>query len=91
MKHFLEGRILPRLNEEHRKVLSSSISKDEILEAIGLLKNGPRPDGFGSGFYKKCGHIITDQLLKVYSTSFEKGTLPQTFYQANIHLILKRK
>uniref|UniRef100_A0A672RNE6 Reverse transcriptase domain-containing protein n=1 Tax=Sinocyclocheilus grahami TaxID=75366 RepID=A0A672RNE6_SINGR len=76
---------LQNCSPKDRGVLSSSISKNEILEAIGSLKNGKAPglDGFG--------HLISDQLLKVYSTSFEKGTLPQTFYQANTHLFLQKK
>lgn len=49
---FLDSLNLPRLSEKVREALSSSISKEEILEAIGSLKNGKVPglgDGFGFG------------------------------------------
>uniref|UniRef100_A0A8C1LZH4 Uncharacterized protein n=1 Tax=Cyprinus carpio TaxID=7962 RepID=A0A8C1LZH4_CYPCA len=77
MKNLLEDIHLSRSNEEER-------------EAINSLKNGkaPKPDGFVSYFYKKCVHLLTSCLK---CTPFEKGTLPQTFYQANIHLFPQKK
>lgn len=52
---FLDSINLPRLSKEDREAPSSSISKDEILDAIGSLKNGKTPglDGFGLLFFQK--------------------------------------
>lgn len=52
---FLEGLEIPKLSEEQREALDSPIQENEVLQAIGKLKNNKSPgfDGFTAKFYKK--------------------------------------
>lgn len=69
-----EGRVddIPHLGEAENEVLSAPFSEKEVFDAIRQMKNNkaPGPDGFPAEFYKKCWHIIKDDLLPMFHDLF---------------------
>ena len=90
---FLEKLSLPSLSDADKSVLGRPVTSEEIKNAINSLQNGkaPGPDGYGPEFYKKLFNSIDGPLLRTYLHSIEKGSLPGSFYAANISLILKKE
>ena len=88
---FLEKYAPPKLNQEDIHNLNRSISGNEIEEAIKSLpsKKSPGPDGFSAKFYKTFKEELIPILLKVFQEIEKEGTLPNSFYEANITLIPK--
>ena len=71
--------------------MNNSITSIEIKTVIKiLLKNKiPGPDGFTGEFYQTFGKELKPILLKLLQKIAEKGTLPNSFYEASIILIPK--
>ena len=87
MDKFLEKYTFPRLNqEEYRLITSNDI--ETILKNLPTNKS-PGPDGFKSEFYQTFREELTPILLKLFQNIAEGGTLPNSFYEATITLILK--
>ena len=88
---FLERYSLPRLNQEETENMNRSITSNEIETAIkNLPTNKSRgPDGFTGEFYQTFREELTPILLKLFQKTAHKGTLPNSFYEATITLMLK--
>jgi hypothetical protein len=79
------------LNQEDTIHLNSPITSNEIEAVIRSLptKKRPIPDGFIAEFYQMFKEELTPILLKLFYKIERKGTLPNSFYEASIMLILK--
>lgn len=64
----------------------------ELVEAIKTFPTSkcPGPDGFGAEFYQAFHEILTPFLLRMINDSIARKTLPQSLYEANICLLLKK-
>ena len=83
---FLETYELTKLNQEDIHNLNRLISSNEIKEVIKNLpkKKRLKPEGFSAEFYKTLKEELIPILLKVFHEIEEEGTLPNSFYEANI-------
>ena len=91
MDRFLEKFSLLRLNQDEIEITNNPITSTEIEAVIkNLPKNkSPGQDGFTGEFYQTFRQEIMPILLKLFQKIAEEGTLPNTFYVANITLIPK--
>ena len=91
MDKFLERYKLPRLNHEEIENMNRLITRSEIETVIKNLPTNkiPGPDGFTGEFYQTFREELTLTLLKLFQNTAEEGTLPNSFYEATITLILK--
>jgi hypothetical protein len=78
------------LNQEDINHLNRSITQNKIEAAIKSLpkKESPGPDRFSAEFYQTFKELIPT-LLKLFHKTERVGTLPNSFYEANITLIPK--
>ena len=102
---FIEKFSLPWLNQEERDIMNSPITSTEIENVIkNLPKNkSPGPDGFTGELYQTFREELMFIFLKLFQklaekkktkkkqTLAEKGTLPNSFYEATITMIPKPK
>ena len=63
---------IPQLQAAENDVLSAPFTEKEVLNAISQMKpnEAPGPDGFPAEFYKKCWHIIKDDLMPMFQDFF---------------------
>uniref|UniRef100_A0A3Q2HNW1 RNA-directed DNA polymerase n=1 Tax=Equus caballus TaxID=9796 RepID=A0A3Q2HNW1_HORSE len=91
MDKFLDSYNLPKLTQEEADNLNRPITRKEIEIAIkNIPKNKtPGPDGFPGKFYQTFREDLIPILFKLFQKIRGDGTLPNTFYEANITLIPK--
>uniref|UniRef100_A0A8C3VUC6 RNA-directed DNA polymerase n=1 Tax=Catagonus wagneri TaxID=51154 RepID=A0A8C3VUC6_9CETA len=91
MDKFLETYTLPKLNQEEINQLNRPITRNEMEYVIKTLptNKSPGPDGFTGEFYQTYKEELIPILLKLFQTVEKEGTLPKTFYDANITFIPK--
>jgi hypothetical protein len=91
MDRFLDTYNHPKLNKEEINHLNRSITQNEIEAAVKSLpkKKSSGPDGFSAEFYQTFKEELTPTLLKLFHEIEREGTLPNSFYEANITLIPK--
>jgi hypothetical protein len=91
MDRFLDTYVHLKLNQEDINCLNRSITQNEIEAAIKSLpkKKSPGSDGFSAEFYQTFKEELIPTLLKLFHEIEREGTLPNSFYEASITLILK--
>lgn len=91
LDNFFDGLDIPSITSEQRDSLEDPVTKEEIIQVINNLQcsKAPGPDGYTSEFYKTFKDQISPLLLDLIIESNKKGSLPPTFYQANISLLHK--
>ena len=92
MDKFLERYNLPRMNQEEIENMNRPITSTEIETVIKNLptNKSPAPDGITGEFYQTFREELTPILLKLFQNIAEGGTLPNSFYEATITLILNQ-
>ena len=90
MDTFLEKHNLPRLNQEEIENINRPITSSKIEIVIKNLptNKSPGPDGFTGEFYQTFREELTPIILKLLQIIAEGGTLPNSFYETTITLIL---
>ena len=93
MDDFLETYSLAKLSQEEIDQLNRLTPRNEIDYVIKTLitNKSPGPDGFTGEFYQTYKEEPIPTLPKLFQNVEEEGTLPKTFYDATITLILKPK
>ena len=91
MDKFLEKHNLPRLNQEEIENIKRPITSSVIETVIKILptNKSPGPDGITGEFYQIFREGLIPILLKLFQSTAEGGTLPNSFYEATITLIPK--
>ena len=71
--------------------MNNPVTSTEIEAVIkSLPKNkSPGPDGFTGEFYQTFRDELMTILLKLFQKITEEGTLPSSFFEATITMILK--
>ena len=81
------------LNDEiEDTMLSSSISREEVLAGIKHLKNGKSAgaDKITGEMLKNANKQVIDYLVKLFNTIFDSGTFPSTWAKSIIIPIFKK-
>uniref|UniRef100_A0A8C7X2D7 Reverse transcriptase domain-containing protein n=1 Tax=Oryzias sinensis TaxID=183150 RepID=A0A8C7X2D7_9TELE len=89
---FLYSLDIPTLSDTTRQQLEVNFTLEEVKSAIRSFPNGKAcgPDGFGIKFYKAHINILAPLLLRMINDSITRGSFPDTLYDANICLLLKK-
>jgi hypothetical protein len=91
MDKFLDACNQPKLSQEGINHINSPIACNEIEAVINSLPTNKSLglDGFMTKFYQTFKETLTSILLKFFQEIERKGTLPNSFYEDSITLILK--
>ena len=91
MDKFLDRYQIPKLSQDQINHLNNPITPKEIEAVINSLptKKIPGPGGFSAEFYQTFKEDLIPVLCKLFHQIEAEGTLPNSFYEATITLILK--
>jgi hypothetical protein len=91
MDKFLDRYQVLKLNQDQINDPNSPISPKEIEAVINSLptKNSPGQDGFSAEFCQTFKENLIPTLFKLFHKIETEGTLPNSFYEVTITLILK--
>ncbi|XP_062118795.1 uncharacterized protein LOC133832472 [Humulus lupulus] len=80
-----------KLSIEQQLKLLKPFSKKEIRDSLFNIPStkSPRPDGFGSGFFKASWQDIGDEVCSAISQCFESGYFPSELHETTLSLIPK--
>ena len=88
MERFLVKFNLSRLNQKEIEIMITSTGIEALIKNLSQNKS-PGPDGFTGEFYQTFREELSLILLKLFQKISEEKTLPNSFYEATITLILK--
>jgi len=76
----------------HMLDISSTITSEQVEQAIHRLPNGkaPGPDGIPNEVLKEVAHVIKDDLAQAISKCFASGATPETF-RKSITVVLRKE
>jgi hypothetical protein len=91
MENFLDSYDHPKLNQEDISHINISTTQNEIDAAIRSFpkKKSLGHDVFSAEFYQNLKEELILTILKLIHKIEREGTLPNSFYEANITLIPK--
>lgn len=91
MDDFLKDIELPSISAHEKVLLDTSISENEIQQAIKLLSTGKScgEDGFSSEYFKCFQGVLIPILKMLFSDIVSKRSMPFSMRQASISLIPK--
>jgi hypothetical protein len=91
MDNFLERYEVPKLNQDQINNLNSLIFAKKTERVINSLptKKSPGPDRFSVEFYQTFKEDLIPTLFKQFHKIETQGSLPNSFCEATITLILK--
>jgi hypothetical protein len=91
MDNFLDRYQVSKLKKDQSNDINSPVSPKEIESIINSLqtKKCPGPDGFSAEFYQTFKEVLIPILLKLFHKIETEGTLPNSFYEVTLTLILK--
>ena len=83
---------LPTVSEETNRELEGPLTEAELFAALQSVQGGKAPgiDGLPSEFYRVFWTELKDDLLGVFSESFEDLSLPQSCRRAVLTLLPKK-
>ena len=79
-------------DEENMEVFNGPITREEVIYAIGKLKNGksPGPDELISEFFKYAGDLTVNMLVKLFNKLFDHGIYPKCWMECVIVPLFKK-
>jgi hypothetical protein len=86
MDNFLDRYQIRKLNQDQINNFISPLFPKEIEAVINSLpiKKGPGPDTFSAEFYQTFKENLIPTLLKLFHKTETEGTLPNSFYEAQL-------
>lgn len=88
---YLGSLTFPQLTEDQRVSLDGPITLPEVVDALESMARGksPGPDGIPTEVYMQYQDHVLPLLLDTYHNAHRLGTLPESFYDASIVVLLK--
>lgn len=81
----------PKLSRNHKLLLITECTADEVRDALFSMDSHKAPgiDGYNAYFYKKCWHIVGEEITSAVQQFFHTSSLPAELNVALISSIPK--